>query len=73
MAGLPPLQLQVGTREILLDDTRRVAGAARAAGVVVEEYQGRGLIHVWPVIAPAAPESAEALTRMAGFVQRHWR
>ncbi len=69
--GLPPLLIQVGSREILRDDSRRVADKARAAGVDVEYFEGDGLIHVWPVLAPTAPESAAALERMAAFMAQH--
>ncbi|TDJ23403.1 MAG: alpha/beta hydrolase [Gammaproteobacteria bacterium] len=71
--GLPPLFLLVGDREMLLDDATRVADKARNAGVDVSYFQGDGLVHVWPVLAPTAPESEAALEQMAGFTERHWR
>ncbi len=70
--GLPPLFLLVGGREILLDDALRVADKARKAGVDVTYFRGDGLVHVWPVLAPTAPESAAALEQMAGFTEGHW-
>ncbi len=70
--GLPPLLLLVGEREVLLDDAIRVADKARNAGVKVEYFQGPGLVHVWPVLAPTAPESTAALTQMADFAEAHW-
>lgn len=69
LAGLPPLQIQVGTREVLLDDSTRLLTKAKAAGVKVDYFAGEGLVHVWPVLAPTAPESLEALTRMARFMR----
>jgi len=68
--GLPPLLIQVGTREVLLDDSRRAAAKARSAGVKLDYFEGEGLIHVWPVIAVAAPESAAALKDVGEFVRR---
>ena len=68
--GLPPLLIEVGTREVLLDDARRVAERAREAGVPVELYVGEGLTHVWP-LHPQLPESAESIERIARFVARH--
>jgi acetyl esterase/lipase len=65
--GLPPLLLQVGTRERLLDDARRVAGTARRAGVEVTLEEWAGLIHVWQFLAPLVPEACAAI-RAAG----HW-
>ena len=43
-AGLPPLLIQVGTREILLDDAVRTADKARAAGVEMCYFAGEDLI-----------------------------
>lgn len=47
LSGLPPLYMQVGTEEILHDDTLRVAEAVRAAGgrVTVEVYDGMPHAH----------------------------
>jgi acetyl esterase/lipase len=70
-AGFPPLLIQVGTREALLDDSTRVAERARAAGVQVSLEQGEGLIHVWPLFAPSAPESIAAIESLGAFVRRH--
>jgi monoterpene epsilon-lactone hydrolase len=66
--GFPPLLIQVGTREILLDDAKRVAERARAAGVPVELELGEGLTHVWP-LHPHLPESATAVASIARFVR----
>jgi acetyl esterase/lipase len=70
-AGFPPLLLQVGTRELLLDDATRVAKRARDAGVDVTLEEGEGLIHVWPLMGPSIPESIEALDRIGAFVRKH--
>ena len=67
-AGLPPLLIQVGTREILLDDAVRTAEKARAAGVEVSYFAGEDLIHVWPVLIAGAPESVAAVAQIGAFV-----
>ncbi len=69
--GLPPLQIQVGTRELLLDDARRARTRARDCGVTLDYVEAESLIHVWPVLAPDAPESARALARAARFMAAH--
>jgi acetyl esterase/lipase len=69
--GLPPLLIQVGTREILLDDSTRVAAKAAAAGVDVTLEQGEGLIHVWQFFGAHVPESIAALARIGEFVAKH--
>ncbi|MFX1671269.1 alpha/beta hydrolase [Paraburkholderia sp. A2WS-5] len=68
--GLPPLFMLAGSTETLLDDTRRVAERAQAAGVSVECKIGRGLPHVWPIYAPFMPEARRALDETARFVKR---
>ena len=68
--GFPPLLLEVGTREILLDDALRVAARARAAGVDVTLEQGEGLTHVWQ-LHPQLPESRQSVARIARFLRRH--
>ncbi|WP_028229325.1 alpha/beta hydrolase [Paraburkholderia ferrariae] len=70
LRGLPPLFILAGSTETLLDDTLRVAGQARAAGVSVECEIGPGLPHVWPIFAPFMPEARRALDQTARFVRR---
>ena len=70
-AGLPPLLLQVGDAEVLLDDTRRVAERARAAGVDVTEEVWDEMFHVWHAFAPMLPEGREAIVRIGEFVKQH--
>jgi epsilon-lactone hydrolase len=67
--GLPRLLILVGTREVLLDDSRRFESKARAAGVDVTYFEGEDLIHVWPVLTPDAPESLDAMARISAFVE----
>lgn len=69
--GLPPLLIQVGTREVLLDDSVRVAERAKASGVDVSLETWPGLVHVWPLLAPTAPESEQAVARIGEFVIKH--
>jgi len=68
--GLPPLFLQVGDTEVLLDDSTRVAEKARAAGVRVELKIWPKVSHVFQMFAPFVPEANRALEEAAGFVRR---
>ncbi len=70
LAGLPPLLLQVGTREILLSDSTRFADKARSAGVDVTLEVEEGLIHVWQIF-PDVPEAQAAVERIGTFIERH--
>ncbi len=71
LAGLPPLLIQVGTRESLLDDSRRLAAKARAAGVDTTYLEHPDVIHMWLVFDPEIPESREAYRIIGEFVKRH--
>ena len=66
--GLPPVLIQVGTREILLDDSTRVADKARAAGVTVRLEIEEGAPHVWQA-TPYLPEAIDAVKRIGVFVR----
>jgi acetyl esterase/lipase len=71
LQGLPPIHVQVGTRELLLDDARRFADNASRAGVDVTLVECDEMIHIWPVLgAGIVPEAQEALDRIAGFLRR---
>ena len=70
-AGLPPLLIQVGTREILVDDARRVAERAKAAGVDVALETEEGLIHDWHLLAATSPEAQRSVARIGEFVTKH--
>jgi len=70
-SNFPPLLIQVGTRELLLDDATRVAERARDAGVDVTLEKAEGLIHVWHLFGPEVPEAIDALDRIGTFVRKH--
>jgi monoterpene epsilon-lactone hydrolase len=66
--AIPPLLIQVGESEILLDDATRVAARARAAGVIVELETWPEMIHVWHVFAKLLPEGQDAIDKIGKFV-----
>lgn len=68
--GLPPLSFVVGGTEVLLDDSRRAAAAAHAAGVSTELHVWPGMPHVFPLFQ-FLPEARAALVQIADFVLRH--
>lgn len=70
---LPPLLIQVGTAEILLDDATRLAEKAIAAGVEVTLEPWEDMIHVWQLFAPMLPEGQQAIERIGAFIQQHTR
>jgi epsilon-lactone hydrolase len=68
--GLPPLLIQVGDHEVLLDDSVRLANQAKVAGVEAQLEIWREMYHVWHLWAPSAPESADALRSIGKYVKR---
>jgi monoterpene epsilon-lactone hydrolase len=68
LAGLPPLMLQVGTDELLLDDSTRLAARARDAGVDVVLDVTAGVPHVFQSWAGVLDEADDALDRAALFL-----
>jgi epsilon-lactone hydrolase len=70
--GLPPLLIQVGTADLLLSDSERLAEAAEAAGVTVRLEIGDGLPHVYQLML-GTPEAADATQRIGVFLQDHTR
>jgi acetyl esterase/lipase len=68
LAGLPPLLIQVGDHEILLDDSLLFGDKARAAGVQVEVEVWQGMFHVFQLYADILPEARQALAHAARFI-----
>jgi epsilon-lactone hydrolase len=68
LAGLPPLLLQAGTNEVLLDDSTRLAERARDAGVDVILDVTADVPHVFQSYAGVLDEADEALDRAALFL-----
>lgn len=66
--GFPPLLIQVGTDELLLDDSTRFAERARAAEVDVILDVTAGVPHVFPLHAGTLDEADQALDRAALFI-----
>ena len=67
LSGLPPLLIQVGTNEILLGDSLRLAEAARQAGVEVTVETWDGMWHVWQGQAALVPEGKRAVEKACSF------
>ena len=72
LAGLPPLLIQVGTADLLLSDSERLAKAAAGAGVDVTLDVGQGLPHVYQILL-GTPEAAEATGQIGRFLRTRVR
>jgi epsilon-lactone hydrolase len=71
LAGLPPLLIQVGSAETLLDDAVRLAGAAGAADVEVTLEVWPHMIHAWALWNAHLTEGRRALEKVGSFMRRH--
>jgi acetyl esterase/lipase len=69
LTGLPPLLIQVGDSEVLLDDSRRVADNAKRCGVVVTVQVWPGVPHAWQIFASILPEARAALRDAGAFIR----
>jgi monoterpene epsilon-lactone hydrolase len=68
LAGLPPMLIQVGSEETLLDDSVRLAGRAGAAQVAVRLEIYPHLFHDFQVWHAQLAEARDALARAANFI-----
>jgi len=70
LTGLPPLLIQVGTSETLLDDASRLAERAKKAGVNVTYEPWQNMIHVFQLFAPMLDEGQQAIEKIGAFVRK---
>lgn len=68
LSGLPPMMIQVGADEILLDDSTRLADLAQASGVTVNLQVWPRLWHDWHLYAGLMPEADAAMRAIAAFL-----
>jgi acetyl esterase/lipase len=71
LTGLPPLLIQVGSEEVLLDDALRLNAAAKAAGINVSLEVWDGMMHVWHLMAAMIPEGKQAIQGIGKYIAAH--
>jgi acetyl esterase/lipase len=71
LSGLPPLIIQAGTHEVLLDDAVRLARQAATADVAVTLDITPGVPHVFQSFSPILDEAAAALDRAGQLLSAH--
>jgi acetyl esterase/lipase len=71
LSGLPPLIVQAGTHEVLLDDAVRLARQAATADVEVTLDITPRVPHVFQTFYPILDEAAAALDRAGRFLSAH--
>ena len=71
LSGLPPLIIQAGSHEVLLDDAVRLARQAATADVQVTLDITPGVPHVFQGFYPILDEAAAALDRAGQLLTAH--
>ncbi|MGR6918704.1 alpha/beta hydrolase [[Actinomadura] parvosata] len=71
LTGFPPILLQAGTNELLLDDSVRLAERAREADVDMVLDITAGVPHVFQAFVGTLDEAGQALDRAALFLTQH--
>jgi acetyl esterase/lipase len=66
--GLPPSLIQVGSDEVLLDDSVQWGERMRKAGVAAEVEVWPRMPHVWQLFARVVPEGQRAIRRIGAFL-----
>jgi acetyl esterase/lipase len=72
LGGLPPLLIQVGSAETLLDDAVRLAGIAGAADMRVTLEVWPDMIHAWHLFYPQLAAGRRALAQVGAFLRSHF-
>lgn len=70
LAGLPPILIQAGSDEVLLDDSVRLAEGLRRANSPVDLHVWPRMFHGWQLFAPLLPESRQAIEQIGAFARR---
>lgn len=69
--GLPPILLQVGSTELLLDDSRRIHEKIQAAGGISRLEIFEDVSHCWQMLDGIVPEARVALRQAVDFISEH--
>jgi epsilon-lactone hydrolase len=69
LKGLPPILVQVGTAETLLDDATRIAEKLHAAGIDVRLAIWPNMLHVFPLFAPILSEGRDGCLEIGNFIR----
>jgi monoterpene epsilon-lactone hydrolase len=67
--GWPPVLIQVGDTECLIDDSRHLAASLQAAEIRHELQEWPGQIHVFQAFGTVIPEARQAVRYVADFVR----
>ena len=71
LSELPPLLVQAGSLETLVDQIRAFATRAREAGADLTFSEYPDMVHVWHLLRAVTPEGARAIDEAGKFIREH--
>jgi acetyl esterase/lipase len=71
LRNFPPMLIQVGSEETLLDDATRLAARAGAADVALTLEIWERMIHAWPLWNAHLEDGRRALANAGAFIRAH--
>ena len=71
LRGLPPILIQAGANEILLNDSTRFYESAKSAGVDVTLEIWPDMWHDWHIYVPSLKEANQAVDQIGKYVKEH--
>ncbi len=71
LKGLPPVLVQVGSAETLLDDAMRIAEKLHNSGVEVRLSVWPNQLHVFPFFAPILSEGRDGCIEIGNYIRSH--
>jgi monoterpene epsilon-lactone hydrolase len=72
LKGISPLLIHVGSDEMLLDDSTRIAEKAKKAGVDITLKIYDQMWHAWHLNARLMPEAKNAIEELSSFIRKHF-
>jgi len=73
LSGLPPLLVQAGSLETLIDQIRVFVTRAREAGIALTFSEYPDMVHVWHLLRGMTPAAARAIAEAGSFIRTHTR
>ncbi|MFC6487278.1 alpha/beta hydrolase fold domain-containing protein [Nitratireductor sp. GCM10026969] len=69
-SGLPPIRIDVGDEEVLLDDALQFHEHAERSGQACDVHVWKGMMHVFPASVATLEAATEALNDVASFLRQ---
>lgn len=71
LTGLPPILVQAGALETLVDQIRAFATRAKEEGAPLTFAEYPDMVHVWHLLRKMTPEGTRAIAEAGAFIRQH--